>query len=210
MYLGIALLALFLSVACQSIGDDGARLPLNSERIEQRFGSYGVHVIAQSGRDRATCLYSRETSGPVCRTVALVRFAYPEPPGLEAPLAEIRAGASLGQTIADYGYSITKLNREMEAVDIAQNDGEVLAAWFRLEPPVALAAHRYRLDAVRNAERVTVAEVLELHHPAYLDAAEVVSIYRSLPGTRDEVRPLAADLAQLFALPAPPSRIGNL
>ena len=44
---------------------------LNSERIAQRFGSYGIEVLESDGRVRVSNLYSNEQGGRICRTFAV-------------------------------------------------------------------------------------------------------------------------------------------
>src|SRR5690606_34722880 len=51
---------------------------LNSERIERRFGSYGIDVLQSDGRYRVSNLYSVHDGAKICRTFAVV--AYPARP----------------------------------------------------------------------------------------------------------------------------------
>ena len=41
---------------------------LNSERVEQRFGNYGIDVLASEAGLRRSSLYSVEKDGRICRT----------------------------------------------------------------------------------------------------------------------------------------------
>ena len=47
---------------------------LNSERIAERFGSYGIEVISSGPGLRRSNLYSSEDEVRTCRTYAVVRF----------------------------------------------------------------------------------------------------------------------------------------
>ena len=49
-----------------------SRALLNSERIEQRFGSYGITVLEQSDLTRVSNLYTLEEERETCRTFAIV------------------------------------------------------------------------------------------------------------------------------------------
>ena len=50
---------------------------LNSDRIEQRFGSYGIEVLASEAGLRRSNLFSYEGDTAICRTYAVVQFAEP-------------------------------------------------------------------------------------------------------------------------------------
>ena len=101
--LGVFTLAvLLLNGACAGVSE------LNSERIRRLYGSYGVEILAQNETLRVTNLYSQADDVTTCRTLAIVRFA----PGAERHFphahAAIRAGASLGETLAKRGWQLEK------------------------------------------------------------------------------------------------------
>ena len=162
--------------------------PLNSQRIEERFGSYGVLILAQADLRRETCLYSGNATVPVCRTIALVRFVAEPDPVLAAPLAKIRGGASLGATLASEGWQVRKLNRYVGEYPLGGDCDAGLARLLRICDPPPLALHIYELWAARNGVDREVATLLELHHPAYLSADDVQTIYARL-----DSRPLAPE-----------------
>lgn len=67
-----ALLALLFGTAVQAREPVSALL--NSERIAQRYGSYGIEVLASDCGLRVSDLYSGEQTDRVTRTLAVVRF----------------------------------------------------------------------------------------------------------------------------------------
>ena len=73
---------------------------LNSERIEKRFGNYGIEIIAQQGSVRRSSLYSTENSLRTCRTYAIVQFVDPDIIELAGQHQAILSGESIGTTIA--------------------------------------------------------------------------------------------------------------
>ena len=58
------------------LGQEAERTPLNSERIEARYGSYGIEVLESDTRIRESNLFSEHAGGRVTRTFAIVQ--YPE------------------------------------------------------------------------------------------------------------------------------------
>ncbi len=158
--------------------------PLNSERIHDRFGSYGVRLLKQAAPWRVSCLFSREATGEICRTLAVVRFAEYVPDALQAPLQQVREGASLGATLADAGFAISKANVSFAVLTRETTAYETVLKLFNLPDPSvrpALATHMYDLQATRDGTRVPVARLLEVHHPAYLRPGEPERIYAGLP-----------------------------
>ena len=176
--------SLLLTLSVSANGDEDASRPLlNSERIEQSFGSYGVHIVTQSPAFRATCLYSGAGGDRVCRTLAVVRFAQDSDPRLATSLDRIRQGASLGSTLLDAGWQVEKTRGEIGQLTSSVSGHEDLSRFLGLADPVPLAFHIYALQAVRDELRVPVAELFELHHPAYLTEAELRRIYGIDGGT---------------------------
>lgn len=179
-------------------------IPLNSERIEARFGSYGVEILEQNAARRVTCLYSGSGAARRCRTLAIVRFADPPPAPLVDELADIRAGASLGATLAAGGWRVEKVNRYLGEIAADSAIAHSAVAYFSPIEATGLAVHIYDLNARRGAERLPVAALLEIHDPAYLGAGDVQKIYDPLPDEALSGADLEAWRAELRRIPAPP------
>ena len=178
--LSAALLGLSL-IACGNLPTAPAdNPPLNSQRIENRFGSYGVLILRQTDRDRETCLYSGSPSAPVCRTIALVRFVAEPEPALAETLARVRQGASLGASLVADGWRARKVNRYIGDFPLEGDCGAPVARLLRVCGPAPLALHGYELRATRDGLDYAVANLVELHHPAYLDTDDVRTIYSRL------------------------------
>jgi len=177
------LILLVLLVACQP-----ALPPLNSERIEARFGSYGVALVEQGQQRRVSCLYSVENGGRRCRTLAVVRLADDVPAALSEPLDAIRAGASLGATLTAAGWQVVKTNRHLGSYRLPADPDAAIATHFALKGGESLALHIYDLAARRGDAAAHVARLLEIHDPAYLSPEDLLRIYSELPH-----EPLAPD-----------------
>lgn len=169
---------------------------LNSERIERRFGSYDIEVLQESQRLRVSSLNSRESTGPVCRTFAVVRYdERPRPPALQAAHRKILAGGSIGATLTAAGWTVDKTNRHLGEITPAAGDRRVLQM-MQLDGASSLALHIYDLNAVRDGLRIRYATIVEIHHPDYLAPDDLTAIYAAM-----DSRPLDdAELSDLLTL----------
>lgn len=169
----VPLIAAAAVAACTAI-------PLNSDRIEARYGSYGVQLLAQDGGRRVTSLYSLDGGRRICRTHAVVLFAKPVPAALAAEHSAITNGGSIGATLRQAGWRVDKVNLHLGAIAVTAG-GAGLGRRMAIEFPAELALHVYRLRVQRGNLRADYATILELHHPDYLDAPALVETYGRLP-----------------------------
>lgn len=166
---------------------------LNSERIEQRFGSYGIEVLSHTDDVRRSSLYSNEGGMRVCRTYAVVQFMDEAMPGVAAAHAEVLAGESIGATFKSSGWEINKVTLyigELPMNDLSHSIAEIM----NLEKPADLAVHAYQLILSKGDQTIEYAMIAETHHPEYLRVRELDSLYggNSLPNLdRNEVLKLS-------------------
>jgi hypothetical protein len=168
--------ALFVSVAlCYAAL--AAEPLLNSERILQRFGSYGVEILDADDNRRVSNLHSMaSSSGRICRTYAVVEFDQPVDSRLLAEHERVVSGESIGTVFANAGWTIRKETLfigESDASDYEDNLGRLM----RIEGEQTLATHRYRFSVGRNEQLIGYAMITEVHHPDYLDPAQLHAIY---------------------------------
>jgi len=154
---------------------------LNSERIERRYGSYGVELVEQDAERRLSCLYSIADGVRTCRTVAIVEFVPTPAAPLRPALDRIRAGASLGATLEDAGFSVRKTNRYTGEYRLGNEPGALWQSWFRIGLPAKAALHIYELDAEYGGQQLPVATVAEVHHPNYLRLPDLRRFYGRPP-----------------------------
>lgn len=175
----LAIVATALNLSCSS-----ARPALNSERIEQRFGNYGVSIIGQTTTERLSGLYSVSADGErTIRTLAFVEFSASSAQELRDEHKRIICGASLGSTLKESGFTIDKIHTLTSVID----DPEYLEALGALmqmpATPAALSVHRYSLLAVRNGKSIPYASITEFHHPDYLTGSKLQEIYGTHNGS---------------------------
>jgi hypothetical protein len=171
---------------------------LNSERIEHRFGSYGVELLEAGSTHRASLLYSLDAAGGrIGRTLALVRFADPLPAGLAQQHVEILAGGSIGAVFRKAGWDVRKTNLELGTFS-AGADATLLQNRMQIRVPRDLAMHIYRFTAVKGEQRLNYATIVEIHHPDYLSTGQLEALYGGLPSAAQDPaeRALMLNLAQ--------------
>jgi len=140
--------------------------PLNSDKIRERFGHYGVELLHQDATTRLASLYSLDGDQRITRTLALTRFELPIPDALANPDAEIRAGASIGATLRDAGWQVSKSAR-VDCYSLAgQRFGELGGESLAPDQPVLIRVYTLQVkDAEMSADYATIAEA---YHPQHI------------------------------------------
>jgi len=158
---------------------------LNSERIKQKFGSYGVHVIPlipeQSSR-RVSSLYSTHEGKEITRTLAVTLFADPMDSALSEEHRQITGdGKSIGSTFKERGWAIEKRNVYMGNAD--KVPAYVYALMHVEQQP--LATHIYKMHVKKDGQSHFYATIAEFHHPDYLRLHDVKEIYGNIEDTAE-------------------------
>ena len=177
MSLSVLLRTLTICVLLSITALAQAPIPLNSERIEARFGSYAIEVLEHSSELRISNLYSIEGDTRVTRTFAVVAYPTHVDAALTSEHEAILAGGSIGAVFAANGWRVYKHNRLIGTVQ----DTEKLRALMRREHEAALALHVYSFEVERDRERHEYALIAEIHHPDYLSERELAAIYGPVP-----------------------------
>ena len=149
---------------------------LNSERVEQRFGNYGIDVLASEAGLRRSSLYSVEKDGRICRTYAVVRFT--DNPDLSDGLehARVLAGNSLGEVFKAEGWSIHKQTLHIGSLVVGDKHSGI-SELMKISDGRNLALHVYQLLLVRRDEIFEYATIIEAHHPDYLQESDLLETY---------------------------------
>jgi hypothetical protein len=168
---------------------------LNSEGIEQRFGSYGVEVLASEAGLRRSGLFSYDGDTATCRTYAVVQFAEQLDERYDETHSRVLAGDSIGATFREDGWDIRKHTVHIGTVRLPGTGTEV-GRFMRLTGAHDLALHIYQLVIVRNDAEVNYATIMEAHHPEYLVEKDLLEMFNY----DGEVTLPAADLKLLSEL----------
>ncbi len=166
---------------------DAGNALLNSDRIERCFGSYHIDLLEPLTGLRVARLSSGEGRQRQGRTLAVTGFSDPVPAPLEFVMRSIRAGASIGSSLRDAGWTVGKETVALKTVEASA--ALVGLAGFRNVPEGrALALHVYRLTAQAHGSAVPVARIAELHHPDYLTLADLQALFEPAPPEPDDAR----------------------
>lgn len=151
---------------------------LNSERINNRFGSYDVEVIEQDEETRRSSLYSTSNGERTCRTYAVVKFAGDDAFDISDVHQKVVDGASIGSTLKSDGWEIRKETvyvGEVALPGMRHPIGELM----RLQSATNLAVHAYQLHIEKGSTSLHYATIVETHHPEYLGKSELLELYPS-------------------------------
>jgi hypothetical protein len=151
-------------------------LLLNSERIEQRFGSYGIDVLASEAGLRRSSLFSVEADQRVCRTYSIVRFTDHPDDTYGQEHTKVLAGNSLGQVFRSHGWSIHKQTLHIGSLAIDGSLSDVCQL-MQLDGRQNLALHVYQMLLVKNTQVFEYAIIIETHHPDHLSPSDLLNIY---------------------------------
>lgn len=149
---------------------------LNSERIEQRFGSYGIEVLASEAGLRRSSLYSLSGNEPVCRTYAVVRFTDQLDERCHEEHAKVLAGNSIGAIFRSHGWDVHKQTMYIGHLDLPE-ERSCISQLMRSTGAQRLALHVYQLLLVKNERVIEYATIIETHHPDYLSDKQLLELY---------------------------------
>ena len=191
----------------RSASKETARPLLNSERIKQKFGSYGIDVLKDDGAVRISSLYSLQQGQKVTRTLAVVVYAPGIPAQIQQQHRDIVAGGSIGEVFASSGWLVEKENLYVGEISASADFDEIYALMGE-SGEVDLALHIYKLSVCSQGSCFAYATISEVHHPDYLGLSALREIYggpkaAGEPGAKKEQEvQLALDLT-LASLAAP-------
>ena len=151
----------------------GLRPLLNSERIAREFGSYGIDVLESDSRVRVSTLYSLHQGIKICRTFAVVHFPESIENAYSVEHETILSGQSIGTVFAQHGWTIEKINHYF---GVLHSTGRVAGLMGEIAPQ-PLAVHLYDFRVSKPGTSLIYASIAEVHHPDYLNVADLQRIY---------------------------------
>ncbi len=168
---------------------------LNSERIERRFGSYGIDVLASEAGLRRSSLFSYDGDHTTCRTYAVVQFAEKAGTSCDDAHSRVLAGDSIGETFKEDGWDIRKNTLYVGTIGLPDGRTEIREL-MHLSGAHDLALHIYQLVLVRDVDELEYATILEAHHPEYLTEKDLRDIF-----VHESLEPISrSDLDRLSTL----------
>lgn len=149
---------------------------LNSERIEQQFGSFGIAVLPSENGLRRSSVFSLEGQIRVCRTYAVVRFGERPEAWYREEHAKVLAGNSIGAIFRAHGWDVHKQTLHIGRLSLPKEPTEIVEL-MQLDDEIELALHVYQLLLVRDEQVFEYATIVETHHPAYLSEDDLRDLY---------------------------------
>jgi len=148
---------------------------LNSERIEKKFGGYGIDVLYSSERLRVSNLYDGKH---ITRTLAVVDY----PQAIDSSFSKehqlIVQGGSIGAVFKSHGWKIEKKN-------IFLGELSPSADWNRLYKlmgdiqPSTLSIWIYVFYIRKDDKVFPYATISEVYHPNYLSLPDLKCINKN-------------------------------
>ncbi|AEV98832.1 hypothetical protein A4D02_09800 [Niastella koreensis] len=171
---------------------------LNSERIEKKFGSYGIDVLYNTAQLRVSNLYDGKK---ITRTLAVVDY----PETIDSSFAKehqlIVAGGSIGNVFKSHGWIIEKKNIFLGEL-APSADYKKLYALMGNIPPSKLSIWIYVFYIRKEGKSFPYATISEIYHPDYLSLANIKCI-ANVAGTELPVTKAAsAELKKVTKLAA--------
>lgn len=179
---------LVVVLLCAAWAVVGAAQILNSERIAQTFGSYGIEVLYSDAKIRLSNLYSVHDGRRITRTLAIVRYPEEINEAFAKEHAAILEGGSIGATFQAAGWQVMKDYHQYFRSFLSPR----LADLMDVAPGTPMASHAYQLEIAKGDEHYDYALIVEIYHPDYLSESDLVDIYgpEEVIGMPDDVRML--------------------
>ncbi|MGI0118975.1 hypothetical protein [Zooshikella sp. RANM57] len=149
---------------------------LNSERIELKFGSYGIDVLESGASTRVSRLYSTHGANKTTRTLAIVRYPEHVDSSFSTAHKKILGGGSIGAVLKAAGWKITKQPMYFGELK-SSSDLAPLYKSFHVTMKENLAIHIYSLYIEKNNQKFMYATIAEVHQPTYLTLNDLKEIY---------------------------------
>ena len=156
---------------------------LNSERIAERFGSYGIEVLESDGRVRVSNLFSERARGADLPHVRGRPVSRSRRPGVRGGARRDRA-----RRLHRRGVRGPRLDRSARRISgSSRSDASPrVAALMHVAAGTRLAADAYVLDVSKGGRTIEYALLVEIHHPEYLALADLRAIYGAADATGRE------------------------
>ncbi|MEX0976444.1 MAG: hypothetical protein WDZ50_05045 [Woeseia sp.] len=160
---------------------------LNSERIEKKFGTFGIDLIASDSRKRIANLYSMEGGRRVCRTWATVQFPDVIDSRVTSEHVRILGGQPMGAVFKANGWQISKRNLQIGSRPLTPLDNEMVQM-MQIPKSAKIAYHTYVFSVSKDGHALDYAVITETHHPDYLSRTDLEEIYGTVAETAADVR----------------------
>lgn len=153
-----------------------ARVLVNSDRIQLKFGNYGIDVLENGPGIRVSNLYSTHAGVKTSRTFAVVAYPAVIESAFRPEHDAIIRGQSIGIVFSNNGWLIDKRHQYFGKMQASPDYPDIFSVFGDIgtfQP----AIHVYSLLVTKNSSEFQYAFITEVHHPEYLKLEDLKSIY---------------------------------
>ncbi len=152
---------------------------LNSERIKEKFGSYGIKVLSHTSDVRVSNLYSLKENDTITRTFAVVNY----PKHIDSSYADIHIkiinGSSIGKVFKENGWSIDKAPLLKGKIDVDLSKFSYVYDLMSIQKET-LAFYMYNFYIKKDGKNYKYATITEVYHPQYINAETLNLLYKDV------------------------------
>ena len=156
--------------------DKHARALGNSDRIQLKFGNYGIEVLENSPGIRVSNLYSTHAGVKTNRTFAVVAYPAVIEPAFRTEHDAIISGQSIGIVFRNNGWLITKRHQYFGKIESSPEYPGVFSVFGDIGASQP-AIHVYSLLVRKDSSEFQYAFITEVHHPEYLSLEDLEAVY---------------------------------
>jgi hypothetical protein len=150
----------------------------NSDRIQLKFGNYGIEIVENGIRIRVSNLYSVSGGVKTNRTFAVVMYPEVIEPAFSNEHKAIIDGQSIGIVFKKNGWLIEKRHQYIGKLETL-SDFSCVQSVFGDIGEVQPVIHVYSLLVKKDNAQFHYASIAEVHHPDYLGFEDIKTIYAS-------------------------------
>ena len=169
---------------------------LNSERIEKKFGGYGIDVLYNSAKLRVSNLYDGKK---ITRTLAVVDYPETIDSSFIKEHEAIVQGGSIGNVFKTHGWTIDKKNIYLGELAPSSDYNKLYALMGNI-PPAKLSVWIYVFTIRKDGKVFPYATISEIYHPDYLSLANLKCINKNADLYLDQTKAVTRELKKVKKL----------
>ncbi len=163
----------------------------NSDRIQMKYGSYGIDILENGDKIRVSNLYSTHNDVKTNRTFAVVAFPDIIEAAFKTEHQSVINGQSIGVVFEQNGWEIKKHHLYFGEIELPPEhyaDHSLFGDIGTGQP----AIHIYSLVVAKDNSEFEYAAIAEVHHPDFLQLEDLQAIYGQ--GSHSKLAPDASVL----------------
>jgi len=169
---------------------------LNSERIEKKFGGYGIDVLYNSATLRVSNLHDGKH---ITRTLAIVDYPQVIDSSFSKEHQIIIQGGSIGSVFKAHGWKIEKKNIFLGELPPTTDCSRLYKLMGNI-PPSKLSVWIYVFYIRKNEKAFPYAVISEIYHPYYLSLEDLKCINKNSDVYLKRTRAVGRELKKVTKL----------